>query len=265
MQRPEVAFLQAVAAGHATRVVHLVRLEIDARGLAILGAHAAWLALVDVKIHFEPREARNQREESAHGADGVAIGASAAPCQHSDDDKRRQSNQEGGQTLHPHVHAVECVAVHAVGNCRQQVVAPLIDGQQQVGHHAAIAAIRCQQRYYNVNAGNKGNDEQHQHAIAQPPQFGACGEAVLFAFAMNPRHDVLEDAQRTDDRTINAPEDERQCRQRQNDPQVEGKHCGQELDACRPTQVMVQHTAHIKKQQRHHEHHDGCQRYTDFS
>ena len=73
---------------------------------------------------------------------GVTIGASATPCQHGDDDKCGYSDQEGGQALDPHVNAVEGIAIDPFSDGSQQVVAPLINGEQQVGHHAAIAAVR---------------------------------------------------------------------------------------------------------------------------
>ena len=52
VKRPKVAFLQAVTTGYATRVVHLVGLEVDARSLTVLGTQAARLALVSIKIDF---------------------------------------------------------------------------------------------------------------------------------------------------------------------------------------------------------------------
>ena len=54
MQRAEVALLDAVAAGHAAGVVHLVGLEVDTGCLAVLGTQAARLALVGIKIDLEP-------------------------------------------------------------------------------------------------------------------------------------------------------------------------------------------------------------------
>ena len=54
MQGSEIALLDAVAAGHTTRVVHLMGLEIDARCFAVLGTQAARLALVGIKIDLEP-------------------------------------------------------------------------------------------------------------------------------------------------------------------------------------------------------------------
>ena len=53
-QRAKVALLDAVATSDATRVVHLVGIEVDARCLAILGAQAARLALVSIKVNLEP-------------------------------------------------------------------------------------------------------------------------------------------------------------------------------------------------------------------
>ena len=138
MQGAKVTLLKAVAAGHATGIVNLVGLEVDAGGLAVLGAQAAGLALIGIKIDLKPRETRQLGKNGTHRADGVAIGAAATPCQHGDDNECRQGNEEGGQALHPHIHAVECVAIHPLGHRGQQVVAPLINGQQQIGHHEDV-------------------------------------------------------------------------------------------------------------------------------
>ena len=115
-----------------------------------------------------------------------------------------------------------------------------------------------------MHAGDESDDKQGQHAVAQPALLGAGGEAVFLTAAMNPRDDVLEDAQRANYRAIDAAENEGEQHQCHDDHYIECQQRGQELDARRPPQIVVQHAAHVKKQQRDQDHHDGGQCDADF-
>ena len=53
MQSVEFALVKAVAADHATRVIHRSVLEVDGLGFAVLFAHTALLALVLVETDTE--------------------------------------------------------------------------------------------------------------------------------------------------------------------------------------------------------------------
>ena len=56
MQRVKIALLQTVPTNHATAIVHLHRLEIDARSLAVVRTLAALLAFALIKPDLQPGE-----------------------------------------------------------------------------------------------------------------------------------------------------------------------------------------------------------------
>ena len=105
------AHRHAVAAGHAPRIIDEAVLAVDAGGLAVLGAETAFHAFLFVNVHLEPGEPAKETQEGAHGADVVAVGASVAPRENDDDHEGHCRDDEGGQTAHPHLFAVEGVAV----------------------------------------------------------------------------------------------------------------------------------------------------------
>ena len=76
MQCVELAFVQTVAAHHATAVVHVAGAEIDSRSLAVFLAQAALLAFALVQTYFQQRETGQETEGGAHRTHGVAVGAS---------------------------------------------------------------------------------------------------------------------------------------------------------------------------------------------
>ena len=57
-------------------------LVVDTGGLAVLRAEGAVLALISVEVDLQPRETGKERKDGAYRADGVAVGASASPCQY---------------------------------------------------------------------------------------------------------------------------------------------------------------------------------------
>ena len=89
---PMLAVLDAIHTSHTTVIVDAMVLGVDTRSLALLGTSLASIALRRVDNGTEKGEAREKAQYSAHGTDGVAISASACPCQYRHDNKRDGSH-----------------------------------------------------------------------------------------------------------------------------------------------------------------------------
>ena len=79
-------------------------LIVNTGSLAVLRAKAAVAAFVSIEMNLHPRETSEEAQHCSHGADGVAIGTAAAPCQESDGEEANQCNDEGGNGPDPHVY-----------------------------------------------------------------------------------------------------------------------------------------------------------------
>ena len=97
MQRVKIALLQTVPANHATAVVHLHRLEIDARSLAVARTLAALLAFALIKPDLQPGETGKETENGTHRTDGIAISSTTSPSQCHQHNQCHQGNDKGGQ------------------------------------------------------------------------------------------------------------------------------------------------------------------------
>ena len=139
-----LAGVDAIEAHHATAIVDGVVLRVDASGLAIAGTESAGVALAGVDDGLQPREAGEESQHGAHGADGVAIGSSVAPSQHAEDDEGEDGHQKGGAALDPYFGGVEGVAFSLFGKVGEEVVSPQVEGGEEVGNDASPSAIGCQ-------------------------------------------------------------------------------------------------------------------------
>ena len=261
------ALVHAVHAGHAAAVIDAVVFHVDARSLAAAGAEVALHTLVRVDDGLEPRPAGHEAQHRAHGTDGVAVGASAAPGQHGDDHESDHGDEEGRQTLHPHRGFIESIAVDAFGHVGQQIVSPSVERGEQILRDASVGAVGGEQGRQRADARHERNDEERQHAPAQPTLFRRIAEAVttLFRASAQPGNDVLHHAQRTNDRTIYAPEDQGQGDKKHDDSHIQRQHGGQELDACHPAQPGVHRPREVEEEQRDAGEEDDGQRQSDFT
>ena len=205
--------------------------EVDAAGLAGLGAGGAIAALLLVEVNLQEGEAGEETEGGADGADGVAVGATAYPGEHDEADEGGGSDDEGGETAEPDVGGVEGVAVVVLGDGGEAVVGQLIERAQQVDHDAAEAAVGRQQGDEGAEACDEGDDVQHEHGVAQPLHFGGVGVAAhLFILSRaQVREAILQDAEGANDGAIDASEDERQHHEGDDDSEVQRQDGGQEL------------------------------------
>ena len=96
------------------------------------------------------------------------------------------------------------------GNGGKDIVAEYIYGLQQVGGHPAVAAVRGNQCNYPCEAGCIGSYRENKQNIAQHIMGTRVGIAVLVTQIVNPGYDILHDSQRTDDRTVDSSEYERE-------------------------------------------------------
>lgn len=77
----------------------------------------------------------------------------------------------------------------------------------------------------------------------------------------HPQDDVLPDAERADDGTIDSATDERQQHQRDDHRHVEGKAGGKELEFCHPAPPLLSYT---DEKERDADKEDGSERDSDF-
>ena len=265
--RSFAAIVETVHADDATRIIDAVRLGIDARGLATAGAERAAGALARVYHRAHQGVARQQAEHRPNGADGVAVRASVAPRQHDEHHHRRDGHEQRGQALEPDVGLIESVAVHPFGQVGQHIVAPGPQRSQQRRRDAPVGAVGSQQGGQRTDAGHQSRHKEDQHGVAQPRQSRGVAKAAFLAATATaePRHDVLENAQRADNGTIHAAKEQRKHDEGYHNLYVERQHGRQKLDAGQPAEPRVHRSREVEEEQR-----DECQRedrqgQSDFS
>ena len=229
-----MAFVKAIHAGHAAAVVDPMVGDVDAGGLAILGAELAVDALLGVDDRLEVRELGQEAEHRSHRADRVAISPPAAPCQDRYYNKGKEGDEESGQALEPDRRLVERVVVRPLGQVGQKVIAPLVKRGEQVAGDPSIRAVGREQGDHRTDTRDERHHEHRQHPVA-PPRLGRRVGIPVFLFLLaQPSHDVLRHAKRTNHGAINPPEDERQYHEAHDDPHVQRQRRWQELDLRQP-------------------------------
>ena len=224
-------------------------LDVDARGFAVACAEVAVDAFVGIDDRLQVSIFRQEAQHGTYGADGVAVRASAAPGQYDEYHQRDGGDDEGGQALQPDGSVIECIAVGPLGQVGQQVVSPLVDGGEQVVCDASVRTVGGQQGHKRVYACHQCDDEHAQHAVTQPRQGRRIAVAVLLALLREPGNDVLEDAQRADDGTIDASQQQGENHQCQYHSHVERQHGREELNFGHPAEPCVQRPREVKEQQ----------------
>ena len=132
------ALVDTVHTCHATAVIYLVCLDVDARCLAVAGTKSATAALLCVNHRFQQGILREEAKHCTYRTDGVAIGTSAPPCQHDEDHQSDCGNQQGRETLHPYIRFIEGIAVSTFGQVSQSVVCPLVERGEKAGNDAPV-------------------------------------------------------------------------------------------------------------------------------
>ena len=263
--RSLAAFPQTVHAGHAAAVIDPVRLRVDARRLAVAGTKAATVTFRGVDTRFENREARHESQDRADRTDRIAIGSAVAPCQHGQHDERHGRHGQRRGALDPDIDRVERIAAGSLGQIGQQVVAPQVKGRKKVGHDTPVGTVRRQQVRHGLEMGGQRHEEQHQYAVAQPRQRPRVAEAVLPPPGGRPRHDILKDAQRADDRTVDPSEKQGQQHECRDHARIDGQDGRQQLHLRHPAEPRMERPREIEQQQRDHREENGRSRDSDFA
>ena len=232
--------------------------------LQAAGAEFAAVALRNIETRPEQRAAGQHTQQRSHRADRVAPRASAAPGEEGEPRERHDGDEEHPEALHPHLHRIESVAVHPLGDPGQSVVAPRIDRCEKIRCDPTVGAVRGDQP---ADARQHRRDEHRQHRPAQPRERGRVAEAiaVLFTPPREPRHDVLHHPQRTDDRTINPSEKQGQRHERQHHADVHGQQGGQELDFRHPAEPRMERPRKVEEQQGNQQKEEDRRNDPDFS
>ena len=113
--------------------------------------------------------------------------------------------------------------------------------------------------------GGQRHEEQHQYAVAQPRQRPRVAEAVLPPPGGRPRHDILKDAQRADDRTVDPSEKQGQQHECRDHARIDGQDSRQQLHLRHPAEPRVKRSGKIEEQQRRQHEEKGRGRNSDFS
>ena len=133
----------------------------------------------------------------------------------------------------------------------QQIVDPAIHGGKETGGDPAVGAVGRDEDRDGVQAGNHQDDEDRQQPVAQPLDFFLISKAVFLslAAAAQPGDDVLEDAQRADDRAVDSAEEQGQDDQQDDHADVQGKDRGQQLDLGHPAEPKVHGACKVEEKQ----------------
>lgn len=113
--------------------------------------------------------------------------------------------------------------------------------------------------------GGQRHEEQHQYAVAQPRQRPRVAEAVLTPPGGRPRHDILKDAQRADDRTVDPSEKQGQQHECRDHARIDGQDGRQQLHLRHPAEPRMERPREIEQQQRDHREENGRSRDSDFA
>ena len=242
-------------------------LGVDARGLAVAGTEFASVALRDIEPRLEEREARQRPEQRPDRADRIAPRASVAPGQHEEENEGCGSDDQRCEPLHPDIDRIEGIAVNPFGRPCQQVVAPAPERSQQALDNASVGAVRGDQGPDASEPGRHDDDKEKEYAPAQPRAGGGVAEAVAMPAPPpgEPRDEVLHDAERTDHRAVDAPEEQRQEEESGNHTDVQGQHGGQELNLRHPAEPRMDRPREVEKQQRDRNEEEDSQGDPDFS
>ena len=114
-------------------------------------------------------------------------------------------------------------------------------------------------------ACHQRDDEHAQHAVAQPRQGGRMAVAVLLALLCEPGYNVLEDAQRADDRTIDTAQQQGENHQGQYHSHIQCQQGGEELDLGHPAEPRVQCSREVEEQQGNQRKENDSQGQSDFT
>ena len=215
LQRVELALVYAVEAVYAAGVVYLgaVLGDFYAVGLAVEFAGLAVLALLRVNHGTEHGKAGKEAEGGTHRADAVAVGSAMAKGQVAYYQNCYYRENQGNGAGNPHFFRVEGVAAPMFGQPGQQVVAPQVDGLEEILHNATVGAVGRQSSYHNMDAGHQADYKDCPYTVTKNLHFLVILVRLLAAMRPEPGNAVLEYAQRADDRAIDPAENQRQQHQ----------------------------------------------------
>ena len=262
-----MAVVETVHAGHATTIVDHVVLRVDARCLALAGAHATSVALREVDVRFQQREACQETQDRPHRTDRVAIGAAITPSQHRDYYQADQSHHEGTYTFNIGIHPIESIAVRLLSEIGQEIISCLINRCEQVGGDAAIRTIGGQQGHQGTDTRQTSDHENGQHDIAKDRLRRRVAKTELFLFALSthPRDHILHHAQRTDHRAIDTPQEQGQDHQSHNHAHIQRIKSRPELDLGHPAKPSMDRPREVEEQQGDQHKENRCGKDSYFS
>ena len=122
---------------------------------------------------------------------------------------------------------------------------------------ASESTIRLKQLENAADACHECHDKHAEHRVTQPRKGFRSGVAVLFRLFSKPRNDILKNAERTNDRTVDSPENERQHGECDNHDDIQCQNRRQEMNFRHPSEPTMRHSREIEKEQRDADEHHG--------
>ena len=133
-----LAVVETIHTSHASAIVYLVVLEVDACRLAAASAEATVLTHLGIDDRAEEGETREESQDRSYRTNRITISSAISPSQNHHDDEGYRSDDKSRKTLDPNIRRIERIAVHVLSDESQEVVAPTIEWSQEVGGDATI-------------------------------------------------------------------------------------------------------------------------------
>lgn len=244
-----MALRDAVHTSHAARIVDRAVERVDARGLAMIGTFGTADALGGVDDRFEDGETREESQERADGADGVAPQTAVADSEESDEQKRDNGDEKRGREADPDIDMIESVATEMFGEKSEEVVEADIDRLENVGSDTSEEAIGVDESGQCAEANDDSHHKKGQHHIAKNGVRFAIVETVLVPTTGEMCAEILHKAQRAEDRAIDAAAEEGEQQQGDKHNDVGRKDGGGELSSGQPREIGVKKSRQVEEKE----------------
>ena len=216
-----LAAFQAIETIHATGIINLLVLAIDAGSLAARAADHAVRAFLRIDANLEKRETAEETQQRPDRAHRVAPRPPVFPSQITYPQERNQPDKEREAAEDRGIHAIERIIIEARKDSFEQIVPQHINRLEHIRYHAPERTVWFHQAQEECKSAEKreqddSEDRPPQYLLlrreleAFPPPAPFLPFAPFPEFGREPRYDILEYAHRTDDGAIDSPEDQRQ-------------------------------------------------------
>ena len=212
----DLAVVYAVEAGHTSAVVYLSVEGVDAGGLALAPAIAAFHTLAFINLDFEKGEPAEQAENGSDGTNGVAVCTSPEPGAEENGNKSDSRNRKQGGSN------------------------GLTGGEPGYApDYPAVCAVRGKESDEHLDAADKRSHEQGKYDVPDNLVVFVELEFLLCEFPSQPDYKILKNSHRTDYRAVEAPQQDGDEGDSHDDGGIEGQTGGEELEFSHPAPPLL--------------------------